>query len=296
MTLLTIFTIPRSFTDSHAALMQNNALASWKHLGGDVEVLVMGDDDGVAEAAREHRAIHIGGALTNEFGTPLLDWAFATAAACASGELLCYSNADIVLLDDFLDAVKRLPDRPYLAIGQRWDADVGEPLDFAQGGAKLRAWARAHGKYDPGRGSDYFVFRRETDFGLPPFAVGRPSWDNWMMGRARQLHLPLIDMTPSVLVIHQNHDYAHVATGRDGGVEGPEAEANRRLGVAQTGLARAGYYHHVANATHLLTPNGLRRALSRRHIRARIEEFVYMRPIAAPVRKLWLEKRLGAGT
>ena len=42
---------------------------------------------------------------------------------------------------------------------------------------------RGHGTLDLGSGSDYFVFPRTTDFGIPSFAVGRPGWDNWMMGR-----------------------------------------------------------------------------------------------------------------
>jgi hypothetical protein len=275
--VLTVFSIPKGFVDPHVSLIQRNALASWSSLGDGVEVLYMGDDPGVAEAAAEFGAAHVGDPSTNEFGTPLLDWAFREAAARGSGELLCYVNADIVLLEDFLAAVKRLPREPHLAIGQRWDCDIRSPLDFSE----LARWARENGKLDLGRGSDYFVFPRDTDFGLPPFAVGRPGWDNWMMGRALELGLPLIDMTEAATVIHQNHDYGHVAARRGSDWEGPEAERNRRLGGW---LER--YVHSPSNATHLLTPSGLRRARSRRHARARLEEFVALRPAAAPLRGL----------
>jgi hypothetical protein len=279
---LTLFTIPKGFTEPHVSLIQRNALASWQHLGKEVQVLLMGDDPGVAAAAREYGATHMAGAATNEFGTPLLDWAFSEAATNGSGALLCYLNADIILVDDFLAAVQRLPARDdYLAIGQRWNCDVRAPIDFAARGSTLARWARENGELDQGRGSDYFVFPRGADFGLPPFAVGRPGWDNWMMGRTLELHLPLIDITECVTVIHQNHDYAHVAARNGSDWEGPEAERNRRLG----GWLET-YLHSPANATHRLTTGGLRRTRSPRHLRARFEAFVALRPAAAPLRRL----------
>jgi hypothetical protein len=279
LTHLTVFSLPKGFVDPHVTLIQRNALASWRHLGPEVEVLLMGDDPGVAEAAREHGVTHVGDPAKNEYGTPLLDWAFREAASRGTGEFLCYVNADIILLDDFLDAVKRLPRTPHLAIGQRWDCDIRAPIDFDGDGGSLASWARQNGRLDLGRGSDQFVFPRGTDFGLPPFAVGRPGWDNWIMGRARELRLPLIDMTPSTTVIHQNHDYGHVAARRGTDWEGPEAEQNRRLGGT---LDR--YLHTPANATHVLTTSGLRSARSPKHLRAQLEEFVALRPLAAPLR------------
>jgi len=281
MTQLTIFTIPKGFSDPHVSLIQRNALASWRHLGPEVEVLVMGDDPGVAEAAGDFGATHVGDPVKNEFGTPLLDWAFREAAARGSGELLCYVNADIILLDDFLAATRRLPRGGYLAIGQRWNCDITRPIDFDAESGSLAGWARANGRIDVGRGSDYFVYPRDTDFGLPSFAVGRPGWDNWMMGRALELGLPLIDITESVCVVHQNHDYGHVAARRGADWEGPEAERNRSLG----GWLQQ-YLHTPANSTHLLTPSGLRPARSPRHLRARAEAFIVLRPVAAPLLRL----------
>jgi hypothetical protein len=281
MTYLTLFTFPKGFVDPHISMIQRNALASWRHLGPEVEVLVMGDDPGVAEAAAEHGATHLGEAATNEYGTPLLDWAFREATTHGSGERLCYVNADIILLDDFLAALRRLPREPHLAIGQRWDCDIASELDFAAESPSLGDWARRNGKLDLGRGSDYFAYPRSVDFGLPSFAVGRPGWDNWMMGRTHELGLPLIDITPSTTVIHQNHDYGHVSQRKGSDWEGPEADRNRQLAGW---LDR--YVHSPSNATHLLTQNGLRRARSPKHLRAKAEEVVALRPAAAPLRRL----------
>jgi hypothetical protein len=283
MAHLTIFSIPKGFKDPHISLIQGNALASWARLGRDVEVLLMGDDVGVAEAALEFGVTHVGHAATNEYGTPLLDWAFREVAARGSGTVLCYVNADIILLPDFLAAVRRLPREPYFAIGQRWNCDIRTPIDFAADGDGLHQWARRNGQLDLGFGTDYFVYARELDFGLPPFAVGRPGWDNWMIGRALQLGLPVIDMTPSTTVIHQNHDYGHVQERRGLDWEGPEADRNRQLG----GWVDR-YKHSPSNATYVLAPDGLRRARSFKYLRARVEEFILLQPAAAPLR--WLIK------
>jgi hypothetical protein len=283
MAYLTIFSIPKGFVDPHVALIQRNALASWARLGRDIEVLLVGDDVGVAKAAREFGVAHVGHAATNEYGTPVLDWAFREVAARGTGTVLCYINADIILLPDFRAAVHRLPGEPYLAIGQRWNCNIRAPIDFAADVDGLDQWARRNGQLDLGFGSDYFVYPRELDFGLPPFAVGRPGWDNWMIGRALQLGLPVIDMTPSTTVIHQNHDYGHVHERRGLGWEGPEGDRNRQLG----GWVDR-YKHSVSNATHVLAPDGLRRARSFKYLRARVEEFVLLQPVAAPLR--WLIK------
>lgn len=280
MALLTVFSIPKGFVDPHISLIQRNAIRSWVALGPEVEVLVMGDDPGVAEVAGEEGAVHIGEIATNEFGTPLLDRAFALAAERGTGERVCYANGDIVLLEDFLAAVRRLPPGPSLGIGQRWDCDITEPLSFERPPGELAAWVRTYGRLDLGRGSDYFVFPRTTDFGIPAFAVGRPGWDNWMMGRTLELGYPLIDMTAVTTVVHQNHDYGHVAgrTGTDW--EGPEADRNRELG---SWLDR--YLHTPANATLLLGPAGLTRPRSLRHRRAKAEAFIALEPSAAPLRR-----------
>lgn len=158
MTRLTIFSLPKGFVDPHITLIQRNALASWRDLGPDVEVLLMGDDPGVAEAAHEFGVQHVGDPAKNEFGTPLLDWAFREAAARGTGDFLCYVNADIILLPDFLDALAALPRTGHLAIGQRWNCDVTRQLDFKLEGATLANWARENGTLDQGRGSDYFLF------------------------------------------------------------------------------------------------------------------------------------------
>jgi len=65
-------------------------------------------------------------------------------------------------------------------------------------------------------GLDYFIFPCGLFRDIPPFAVGRPAWDNWLVYKARSLGLPVIDATKMVTAIHQNHAYSHHPMGKEG--------------------------------------------------------------------------------
>ena len=56
--MVTLFTLPKAFS-GHTAIIQRNAFASWKLLQPEVEIIILGDDDGVAETATEFGFKHI---------------------------------------------------------------------------------------------------------------------------------------------------------------------------------------------------------------------------------------------
>jgi hypothetical protein len=63
-------------------------------------------------------------------------------------------------------------------------------------------------------GSDYFIFPRSCFTEIPDFAIGRAGWDNWMIYEARRRGWPCVDATPSIQIIHQDHDYSHLPQGQ----------------------------------------------------------------------------------
>src|SRR5205807_4228589 len=166
---------------------------------------------------------------------------------------------------DFLDAVGQLP-VTHLMCGGRLNVDVQEELDFDDGWqARVQALVAAEGFLAPPVYIDYFVFARDSPLThLPRFAVGRPRWDNWMIFRARELGIPVVDATRCVQAVHQIHDYSHIPGGSGELWYGPEAEANAEL-AGKTPLMSL---HH---ATHVLTPRGVRPAAARPYLRARWE-------------------------
>ena len=77
--LITLFTAPKPFTNPHIALIQRNAIRSWIALGQDVEILLLGDEEGMAENARTMGVKHIPSIHKNASGTPLISSLFQTA-------------------------------------------------------------------------------------------------------------------------------------------------------------------------------------------------------------------------
>src|SRR4051794_10305951 len=106
--MLTIFSAPKPFR-GHIDVIQRNAIRSWKALHPACEVILCGEEEGLAEAARAMDCVHLPGIRRNQLGTPLLDSIFAESCRLAKHRLVCYINADIILVSSFLRALERVP-------------------------------------------------------------------------------------------------------------------------------------------------------------------------------------------
>lgn len=297
--MLTIFTTMKPFR-GHDKVIQTNALRSWVRLEPRPEVLLMGDGEGYAEVARELGLVHVPDVETNERGLPYLSDMFRIAQEKASNRLVCSLDGDVILLDDFAAAVRQAAAirREFLMVGQTWGLSQREPLDTSRSGwqeeirTRARTGGRTHGSW---YGIDYFVFPRGAYPSFPRMVVARPGWDMYAVYDARRRGLMVIDATPVVDTIHQDHDYSH-AGGADVVWKGQESKANTELMESeQLGFS-------VADATHLLTPRGLRLALRSPYLYRRLyaEPLVnprlrFLKPIAEGARKATLPLRRRAG-
>ena len=269
--MLTLFTTAKPFR-GHIGIIQRNALKSWKRLHRDVEVILFGEEEGAEETARELRLRHAPRVERNEFGANLLDSLFRRAQEIARHELLCYINCDIILMQDFYAALERVraAHAQFLMVGRRWDTEIRESWDFKSENWEMRLRERVlrEGRRRGPEWIDYFVFARDLYAReLPPFAVGRVFWDNWLVWKALDSNHPVIDASAAVLAVHQNHDYGHHAQGKSGVFCGVEAERN---------CALAGGWRHlrtIADASEVLrernlNPNPLRHwAAAKRYAR-----------------------------
>lgn len=255
--MLTIFAIPKPFR-GHSELIQRNAITSWTRISPRPEVLLFGDEEGTAAFAREIGVRHEPEVGRNEFGTPRVDDLFARAEHLASTPVLAYVNADIILRDDFPAAIARvqaaLPE--FFMVGQRWDVHVTAPLDFSADDWQSTLADQAFRANDqkPPDCIDYFVFPHGYAEGLPPMAIGRSAWDNYLVWRARSRGYAVVDASRVVTIVHQVHDYSHHPGGARAVWTGPEAQKNREL----TG----GWWHRytIEDSSYVLTPNSMRRS------------------------------------
>lgn len=226
--MLTIFTIPKPFIDPHIKTIQTNAIKSWLKLDPVPEIFLFGNDEGVAEAAADLKVKHIKDIAVNESGTPYLDFIFDYVEKNAKYENLCYVNCDIVLFQDIIDVIDKINFKKYLIIGQRWDMDLKEYINFDEERwrNKLLDTLDKNGKLHEPAGSDYFLYKKGSGINMPPFLVGRAGWDNWLIYRFRKTGIPVLDCSKTIGIIHQNHNYAHIKSGAGAGYCGAESDYN----------------------------------------------------------------------
>jgi len=281
--MMTIFTTPKPF-HGHAGIIQRNAIMSWTLLKPRPEIILFGDDEGTADVAAEFGVRHFPDVARNEYNTPLLNDIFDKAQRSAEYDVLSYINADIILMSDFIEAVRRVvrSKRRFLMVGQRWDMEIGQKLDFSGNWeARLVSLVRSEGVLHPATGIDYFVFRRGMWGEMPPFAIGRTVWDNWLCYRARALLAPVIDATEAVMIVHQDHDYAHIPKKSGDAWKGLEAQRNEKLGGGRN------HVFTLRDASHKLPKNGPPKlALERDRIARHLETIPILYPRFTPAAKL----------
>jgi hypothetical protein len=227
--VLTLFSVPKPFEGEMDAL-QRRSVESWRALG--VQVLLLGD---VAHAARELEVEHVPGLELTAHGTPRLDSALSLADEAARFPLRCFVNADVILRTDLLDATKAVTEQTqqrFLLVGQTEE-------DGRRRGAAAMDW---------------FVFPAGLFGDLPPFAIGRACFDNWLVWKARQVAI-VVDVTHDVRTIHQPHGYEHVDGGMDEAYYGEEAARNLELAGGKSRL------YTLHDASHVLRGGRLHRNL-----------------------------------
>jgi hypothetical protein len=266
--VLTLFSIPKPFV-GHIGTIQRNAIGSWLQLRPRPEVILLGNDEGTAELAAKLGVRHLPKVERNSHGTPLVSSLFATANDAATHEMLCYVNADIVLLSDFAAMTARIGRARCLVVGKRTNLEVSEEIEFSESNWEkdLRDKVRQYGSLNSRTGMDYFLFPRGLWRDLPPFAIGRLMWDNWLIYDARRRRLPVVDATRIVTAIHQNHGYSIQMKATHGGWNWEHPETKRNLELA--GGHENSY--NIDDCTHVLFHSGIWPAFGSAYLQQRLK-------------------------
>jgi hypothetical protein len=282
MPFLTLFSAPKPFTDPHIAMIQRNAIKSWTLLP-DVEVILLGEETGLAEAAQELGVRHIPNVERNDNGIPLISSMFQLARENSHSDMLCIINADMILMPNFLEAARRSRLRSprrgqrdkFVLLSQRWDLDITQPLEFTEGWEnRLSSMIHDQGSLHRPAGSDFFLFPKSCYTDIPDFAIGRAGWDNWMIYKARKEEWTVIDCTPSVMIVHQNHDYSHLP-GAKPHYEHPDTNENIRLAGGEANIR-----YTVLDATYQLASGG-------KLVRPKLSYLRFMRGVELFLRKVF---------
>lgn len=269
--MLTIFSMPKAFR-GHIRTIQRNAIQSWTLLSPKPEIILFGSDEGTKEVAEEFGLRHVPEVAANEHGTPLLNDLFRQAERGSRTRLMCYVNADILLLSDFAEAIEQVSKNlsRFLLISQRINLDVTEPIVFdAEWEASLKTRRGSSGVPGDHTAIDVFVFVKGLYPNVPDFGLGRLWFDQWLIKAAVQNGIPVVDASKAAPVIHQNHDYNHVPGGADQIWRGEEAEHNFRL---YGGVKHA---FTLLEATHELTADGQIRKVRLRRQKFELQHFAW---------------------
>lgn len=208
---------PKPFNELFSDI-QNNAITSWLKLKETRNIVICGNEEGIESYAlalqkKDNRVIYHPNVERNKFGTPLVNSLFSIGKQYTTdADYLCFINSDIIALNDFSKSVNAFKDKypsqeKFLLIGQRWDWNKPEPIDFNNENWQdiLKALALGNGKMHPESGIDYFLYSKKTFDFIYPFAVGKFWWDMWLVGNAfRRKDVMTVDITSTNFIVHQN--------------------------------------------------------------------------------------------
>jgi hypothetical protein len=202
--VLTLYTVVKGFTGSFAHI-QRNAIRSWQTVVPDAEIVLFGD----AESGALREAAALGVPVLpmhyNDHGAPLIADVIEVANEIAQHDIRCLLNGDVILEPSFRPAVCAVADEfdEFFFSVRRYNVNVPRELDFDGDwhgyvcGLKRKAYTLA--------GTDVFCYRGDWLTGMPAFGMGRTTWDNWVMARAKRARVPFVYGDEYTQSYHQNH-------------------------------------------------------------------------------------------
>ncbi|MDW8415978.1 MAG: hypothetical protein RML92_00305 [Bacteroidia bacterium] len=216
--MITIASWPKRFTEPRFADIQTKAIKSWQMLSPDVEIILVGKDEGVAEVCAQMGLKHLPNVRANERGTIYLDDLLYQISLHARHNIVAYVNADIIVLPALARAVSEVSKKwkRFLLVSAPHIADF-TAIQVEPGFEKnaLKHIVQQPTPY----GADIFVHTKGLYKKVKPFLVGRQIWDSWMMAYPAGKGIPCIDATEYAITLHpidetSTHAYVHLQEGK----------------------------------------------------------------------------------
>jgi hypothetical protein len=207
---ITFICCPKPFLPEYKNI-QTNAILSWKNLKCCNNIVVVGDEFGIEEFCTENNLINEKNVNRNEWGTPLLDSIFELGYK-HSEKYVCYVNSDIIFLEDFdktFEVIFKLNKDKFLFTGRQWSVKIDYLINFKDNDEvqKLILDVKNYNKQNASCAIDYFLHTKTTFEKILPFAIGRWHWDRWLMYEALRINIMTIDLSDTIMAIHQDAKY-----------------------------------------------------------------------------------------
>lgn len=214
--------------DTYAAEGQRRALRSWMAYRPYIEIIMLCDDPGVAQVAKENGIKHVPGVEVTRHGIPYWKSVVLLGQHHASAPFVMFVNGDVVLRGSLMEPVIALTSRgitDFVLSGRRYDVNASAysdhhlPVGWETSDAPVEELQRAldptHGNFGEAMRMDYFVFPRgklkeET---TPNFQIGMLKWDGWLWDQWEED--ARYDITSTILAVHFAHNNAVVYRAHD---------------------------------------------------------------------------------
>jgi Nucleotide-diphospho-sugar transferase len=223
-----IFAAPKPFTGEDGT-NQIRAIESWTNLDPRPTVTLLGRGEGYAGVVKQFDLNWQPNIDTSFLGVPLFN-AIVQAANSSKADVAVIANADILLFDDFIYAVRKVNrdvKYPWMLIGARWDVS-NVPEDLLRATSRrsktsdrrlleMVQYARENGTLHTYGGIDVWAWNTNVsaalyDGTMPHFVFGRGKYDNWFTHEvisAGRRHV--VDASEACTLVHLLHDH-HLVT------------------------------------------------------------------------------------
>jgi hypothetical protein len=169
--------------------------------------------------------------------------------------VFAYVNSDIIFDSRIKSAIEILSNNfdQFLGVGRRTNIP---PFSLNSGrqflGFSPEIELRKHSLPDRNTAIDYFIHTKDVFGTIPSFAVGRGSWDNWLIWSSLSRGMPVVDLSEYISAMHIDHDYGLNNIGFSEVWSGQENVENKAL-CGDVDFNRA----HIGFATFKLTAAGI---------------------------------------
>ena len=205
--LLTLFTTWVYSSDK--ALVHNLTMRNWVSLRPFIMPVVFTNDSETAEKCSEQGWDVLPVRVEAADGVPVLKHMYHDIMSVYNTTFYAYSNSDILYTDTLIETLASLInssldlEKPTLIVGKRTNVKF---LTEHEGSSweNLTAVSKTRGHIFASNAEDYFITTRVYPWEvIPDLVVGRRAYDNWLVFQARKKKHTVVDVTKTVLAVHQ---------------------------------------------------------------------------------------------
>ena len=214
--LITLFTTfaAHKHNGTEKLTVHKNTIMNWAKLKPSVNLILFSNDSEMKHMAK-HAGWDLIASINESVDTPpILKDMFKMAMNSYKTPWYGYSNGDILFMDDFLNTMHGInvtigATQRVLVTGRRTNVEhFTKDIDITDFTA-LRKFAQENGVLYKTDAEDFFIASQSFPWNeTAPVVVGRPAYDNWLVGHARcNLKTIVIDATDTIMAVHQTTRY-----------------------------------------------------------------------------------------